>query len=130
MKIVVGYDMTDPAEKALTKAIEYAKDLKATLVLIASLVGGTKEDVEEINAYEKGLRLAHQRATSSGVTCEKHLLMRGNHPGEDLVGYAKETSADLIVIGIKKRSKVGKLMFGSTAQYVILACECPVLAVK
>ncbi len=130
MKIVVGYDMTDPSEKALAKAVEYARALNATLVLIASLVGGTKENVEEINAFEKGLRLAHQKATHSGVTCEKHLLMRGNQYGEDIVDYAREANADLVVIGIKKRSKVGKLMFGSTAQYVILSCECPVLAVK
>jgi nucleotide-binding universal stress UspA family protein len=130
MKIVVGYDMTDPAEKALTKAIEYARGLNAALALVASLVGGTKENVEEINAFEKGLRLAHQKATNNGVKCEKHLLMRGNQPGEDIVDYAREVDADLVVIGIKKRSKVGKLMFGSTAQYVILSCDCPVLAVK
>jgi nucleotide-binding universal stress UspA family protein len=64
------------------------------------------------------------------VKCEKHLLMRGNQPGEDLVAFAQENSANLIVIGVKKRSKVGKLMFGSTAQYVILESACPVLAVK
>ena len=130
MKIVVGYDMTDPAEKALTTALEYAKNLKAELILIASLVGGTKEDVEEINAFEKGLRLAYQKATERGVKCEKRLLMRGNQPGEDLVAFSKENRAQLIVIGVKKRSKVGKLMFGSTAQYVILEAACPVLAVK
>jgi nucleotide-binding universal stress UspA family protein len=130
MKIVVGYDMTEPAEKAFAGALEYAGNLKAQLILIASLVGGTKEDVEEINAFEKGLRVAHQKALASGVACEKHLLMRGRQPGEDIVAFARETSADLVVIGIKKRSKVGKLMFGSTAQYVILACDCPVLAVK
>jgi nucleotide-binding universal stress UspA family protein len=41
-----------------------------------------------------------------------------------------DVEADLVVIGIKKRSKVGKLMFGSTAQYVILSCDCPVLTVN
>ena len=130
MKIVVGYDMTDPAEKAFSTALQYAKSLNAHLILVASLVGGTKENIEEIHAFEKGLRLAHQRATKNEVECEKHLLMRGNQPGEDLVGFAKEKSAHLLVIGVKKRSKVGKLMFGSTAQYVILESECPVLAVK
>lgn len=130
MRIVVGYDMTDPAEKALLTALEYAKNLNAQLVVVASLVGGTKENVEEINAYEKGLRIAHQKVTKSGVKCEKHLLMRGNQPGEDLVVFSKENGANLIVIGVKKRSKVGKLMFGSTVQYVILEASCPVLAVK
>ena len=56
--------------------------------------------------------------------------MRGNAPGEDIVSFANESRADLIVIGVKKRSKVGKLMFGSTAHYIILEADCPVLAVK
>jgi nucleotide-binding universal stress UspA family protein len=130
MRIVVGYDMTDPAERAFRTAVEYAKGMQAGLVLIASLVGGTRENVEEINAYEKGLRLAHQQATDSGIPCEKHLLMRGNSPGEDLVLFARENAVDLIVLGVRKRSKVGKLMFGSTAQYVILEADCAVMAVK
>lgn len=130
MKILVCYDMTDPAEKAFGTAVKYAGEMKAKLVLIASLMGGTKENVEEINAFEKGLRQAHQKAVESGIHCEKHLLMRGNSPGEDIVAFAEEIGADLIVLGVKKRSKVGKLMFGSTAQYVILQADCPVLAVK
>jgi nucleotide-binding universal stress UspA family protein len=130
MKIVVGYDMTDPAEKALAVGLDYSKKFGATLVLIASLVGGTKEDVAEINAFEKGLRLAEKKAADKGVICEKHLLVRGNAPGEDLVSFARENGVALIVIGVKKRSKVGKLMFGSTAQFIILEADCPVLAVK
>jgi|MudIll2142460700_1097286.scaffolds.fasta_scaffold05651_4 nucleotide-binding universal stress UspA family protein len=130
MRILIGYDMTDPAEKALAVGLDYARKLGAKLILTASLIGGTKEDVEEINAFEKGLRLAEKKAKDSGVKCEKHLLMRGNAPGEDIVSFAKENRADLIVIGVKKRSKVGKLMFGSTAQYIILEADCPVLAVK
>jgi nucleotide-binding universal stress UspA family protein len=130
MKIVVGYDMTDPAEKALAVGLDYSKKLGAKLILISSLVGGAKEDVEEINAFEKGLRLAEKKVTDNGVKCEKHLLMRGNTPGEDVVFFAKENRVALIVIGVKKRSKVGKLMFGSTAQFIILEADCPVLAVK
>lgn len=130
MKILVGCDLTDTSEKALSTALEYAKQVQGKLILVASLVGGTKESVDEINAYEKGLRIGMQKVTKEGVSCEKHLLMRGKTPGEDLVDFAKENSANLIVIGIKKRSKVGKLMFGSTAQYVILEADCPVLSVK
>ena len=66
----------------------------------------------------------------AGVTCETHLLTRGFETGEDLVMLAKEQSADEIIIGIKRRSKVGKFIFGSTAQFVILDAHCPVLTVK
>ena len=61
------------------------------------------------------------------ISCKTHLLVRGLEVGEDLVQFAKDTDIDEIVIGIKKRSKVGKLLFGSTAQYIILHATCPVL---
>ena len=51
-------------------------------------------------------------------------------PGEDLVTFARENNVDEIIIGVRHRSKVGKLVFGSTAQYVILEAHCPVLTVK
>jgi nucleotide-binding universal stress UspA family protein len=56
--------------------------------------------------------------------------VRGLTPGEDLVAFARETNSDEIVIGVKKQSKVGKLLFGSNAQIVILAAHCPVVTVK
>jgi nucleotide-binding universal stress UspA family protein len=51
-------------------------------------------------------------------------------PGEDLVDFAKEQAVDEIIIGIKRRSKVGKLLFGSNAQYIIIKAPCPVVTVK
>jgi nucleotide-binding universal stress UspA family protein len=57
-------------------------------------------------------------------------LVRGLRPGEDLVQFAKENGIDEIIIGVRRRSKVGKLVFGSTAQYVILNAPCPVVSVK
>jgi len=50
--------------------------------------------------------------------------------GEDLVKFANENDIDEILIGIQKTSKVGKLLFGSTAQFVILEASCPVVTVK
>jgi nucleotide-binding universal stress UspA family protein len=51
-------------------------------------------------------------------------------PGEDVVQFATDNEIDEIVIGVRRRSKVGKLLFGSNAQYIILQAECPVVAVK
>ena len=51
-------------------------------------------------------------------------------PGEELVQFAVSNRIDEVIIGIRKRSKVGKLLLGSTAQYVILNAPCPVVTTK
>jgi len=57
-------------------------------------------------------------------------LISGLDFGEDIVEFAEQNKADEIIIGIRRKSKVGKLIFGSTAQYVILNASCPVVSVK
>jgi nucleotide-binding universal stress UspA family protein len=51
-------------------------------------------------------------------------------PGEDLVQFAKDNTVDEVVVGVKRRSKVGKILMGSTAQFVVLQAPCPVVTVK
>ena len=51
-------------------------------------------------------------------------------PGEDLVRFAQEQGIDEIVVGVKKTSAVGKILFGSNARYVILHAPCPVVSAK
>jgi nucleotide-binding universal stress UspA family protein len=53
----------------------------------------------------------------------------GNH-GEQIVDLAEEVSADLVVVGGRKRSPTGKAVFGSTAQEVMLSAPCPVTFVR
>jgi nucleotide-binding universal stress UspA family protein len=56
--------------------------------------------------------------------------VRGLDPAEDLLKVAEEVSAELIIIGLRRRSPVGKLILGSNAQRILLDAPCPVLAVK
>ncbi len=52
------------------------------------------------------------------------------NPGEDLIQFANENEIDEIIVGVKRRSNVGKLVFGSNARYVIMEANCPVVTVK
>ena len=130
MKIMVGYEHNNASEVSLKTAIEHARAFAAEVLLVTSMVSGDEPDIEAIAEAEKDLIKAKKYCEDAGVASETHLLIRGFEPGEDLVMFAQEQDVDEIIIGIKRRSKVGKFLFGSTAQVVILDAHCPVLAVK
>ncbi len=102
----------------------------ARLVVINSNRGGKDLDREEAARYEAELDAVRQSLTDAGVEHEVRQLVRGVEPAEDLVKVAEETSAELIVIGLRRRTPVGKLILGSNAQRILLDAPCAVLAVK
>ena len=130
MKILVGYDGSSSAKEALNLAKTHAKVFGASVAVVTSMEKGTEGQREEITEAEKLLEWAKTLFEENGITCDTHLLIRGLSPGEDIVEFAKENQADEIIVGVKRRSKVGKLLMGSTAQYVILQAPCPVVTVK
>lgn len=130
MKILVGYDGTNSAKEALNLAKSHAKAFGATVEVVTSMQTGTESERKVIEQAERGLAYAKSLFEDGGIECNTHLLIRGLSPGEDLVGFANENQIDQIIVGVKRRSKVGKLLMGSTAQYVILQAQCPVITVK
>jgi nucleotide-binding universal stress UspA family protein len=68
--------------------------------------------------------------TEDGPPYEAQLLLTDLTPGEQLVKFSEDEEVDLIFIGIVKKSKVEKFLFGSTAQYIILNAPCPVVTVR
>jgi nucleotide-binding universal stress UspA family protein len=130
MKLLVAYRASEVGEKVLALAIERARETAAQVYLVTSLVGGGDTPVETIEQAEADLDQAARLLADHGIAAETHLLIRGLSAGKDLVQFATEIGAGEIVVGIWKTSKVGKLLFGSTAQEVILKAGCPVLTVK
>ena len=130
MKILVGYDGTSAAKEALNLAKMHAKTFGATVDVVTSMEKGTEDQREDIEQAERGLEWAKSLFHENDIECNTHLLIRGMAPGEDIVEFAKENEVDEIIVGVKRRSKVGKLLMGSTAQYVILQAACPVVSVK
>ena len=128
MKILVGYK-GDNIDKALMDiAIKHAKAFEGEILIVTSMIDGDK--TSNIAEAEKSLERTKNQFNDFGVKSETHLLIRGLAAGEDLVQFAKEKGVDEIIIGVRSRSNVGKLVFGSTAQFVILEAHCPVLTVK
>jgi nucleotide-binding universal stress UspA family protein len=128
--VVVGYVPKPEGEAALRKAIEEAKLRDAKLVVVNSHRGGTEFDADASSQAEREMDSVRKIVEEAGVPYDIRQLVRGFEPAEDLISIAEANGADLIVIGLRRRSPVGKLILGSNAQRVLLDAHCPVLAVK
>ena len=128
MNVVVGYVPTPEGEAALSHALEEALRRDARLVLVNTSRGDAL--VDERYADETQLDAVRSRLAASAVVHEVVHAVRGWEAHEEILTVAHERRAELVVIGLRRRSPVGKLIMGSTAQRVILDAPCPVLAVK
>jgi nucleotide-binding universal stress UspA family protein len=130
MKILVGFDGSKVSEAVLKLAVQHAQAFDAQILLVLSMVGGPEVQRSDFEKAESELLSRKNQFRTKKIPCESLLSVRGLTPGEDLVRLAKEQKVDAIIVGVRRRSKVGKLVFGSNAQYVILNAPCPVVTVK
>jgi nucleotide-binding universal stress UspA family protein len=128
--IVVGYVAKPEGEAALRRAIDEAQLRDATVVAVISHKGGVGTEDDHMADEAADLKRLGDQLLEAGVPHEVRGLVRGNEPAADIIDVAEEYAADLIVIGLRRRSPVGKLLLGSQAQRVLLDANCPVLAVK
>jgi nucleotide-binding universal stress UspA family protein len=130
MKILVGFDSSNVSKEAISVAKQHADAFNAEIIIAHSMVGGPEVPRKDFEIAENNLEYEKTRLLDQKVSCQSILSVRGLEAGEDLVELANEYKVDEIIIGVRRRSKVGKLLFGSTAQYVILNANCPVISVK
>ena len=130
MTIVVGYVPRAEGRAALRRAAEEARLRQTKLVVINSNRGGRDLEDEDAIRHEQELAQVRSQLDNEGIDHEVRQLVRGLDPAEDLIAVAEETGADFIVIGLRRRTPVGKLILGSNAQRILLDAPCPVLAVK
>ncbi len=130
MKILIGYKGVNIGQDLLKLGAEHAKAFDATVLVVTSMLEGSEKDQEIILEAENNLDRAQVFFKAQDIACEKHLLIRGMEAGEDIVAFANEKQVDEIIIGVKSRSNLRKLLFGSTAQTVILEADCPVVTVR
>ena len=142
MNIVICYDGTKPAKAALNAGIQMCQAFKAKAQIVISVTieesqsekyEFTEDDSSKehkiINKARTILNQASNLMEKAQIPWKTHLLNRGLTPGEDFVSFGKEINANFIIIGVRQRSKLGKLLTGSTAQYTILKALCPVLTI-
>ena len=130
MKFLVGYSGSPLDERVLKQAQEHANVFKADIYIVNSLEQSSALEKAEIDKAEGELEYLRTPFNIDDINCETVVSVNYLSPGEDLVQFARDNDIDMMFIGIKKTSKVGKLVFGSTAQYVLLNAPCPVVAIR
>jgi nucleotide-binding universal stress UspA family protein len=123
-RLLVGTDGTEVSEQ-LVEYLDGRVSADDTVVVVNSLEGGDETSSDDIASGEEALDTLEDGLRDQ-ATIERHQFIRGNAPVEDMLEAADEHDIDEYVIGIRKRSPVGKMMFGSTAQNLLLEADLPV----
>ena len=129
-KIVIGFIDTPEGHAALDAAISESQLRDAELVVLHSMLGGSHEDADEYVSSAEAIEDAKQKLREAGVAFSAHEYVRGNTPAQDIMQAVEDYDADMIVIGIRKRSATGKILLGSNALDILHDTKVPVLCVK
>jgi nucleotide-binding universal stress UspA family protein len=127
--VVVGWINSPEGQAAVEAAVEEVRRRKGRLVVVHSSRGGD-EDPRTVIQTRDALADLEKRLGAEGLEVAVRDYVRGKDPADDLIDVADKDGAALIVIGLRRRSPVGKLLMGSNAQEILLRADCPVLAVK
>lgn len=131
MSIMVAYDGSEAAKQALALAKVHARALKDHIEVVRAEERSAGMQYSNIHQLEQNL----ENEIKSLMNGEKipfttTLLVSSDTAGEEIVRHLNVKNSQEIFLGIRRRSKVGKLLFGSTAQYIILNAPCPVVTTK
>lgn len=128
MTILVAYVPRPEGEAALDKGIEIASRRSERLVVVNASLGGHRIDpsMADTGTVER----IEARLAALGPDAEFHQFVRGKNAVDEIIDLVEALQVSLVVIGLRKRSAVGKLILGSVAQELLLSVPCPVLAIK
>lgn len=131
MRILVCYDNKPRGIAAIELAQDHAAKWQAEIDVVWAISRDKPLVQKQIQEFEEELE-AHvvQLFEGSAIKFTVHLLIDTIQAGEQIVNFAEQSNADMVVLGLRRRSMVGKVIFGSNAQYIIINAPCPVLTVK
>jgi nucleotide-binding universal stress UspA family protein len=128
MSILIGYVPTPEGEAALEAGLKEAQLRDTNAVILNSPRKGAP--VDPVLVPEDKVAELVRRARAAGVEAIVRQPGHTDDLTDEFIGLAEEIDASLIVIGLRKRSQVGKFIMGSHAQRILLQVDRPVLAVK
>jgi nucleotide-binding universal stress UspA family protein len=126
--VLLAYIRTPEGDAALAVAITEASRRETRAVVVN--VTRPAAEVDSPVSAEQNLDAVAARFAEAGVPVEVRQLPAGTDPADGVIAVATETGPDVVVIGLRRRTAVGKLIVGSTSQQILLGVDAPVLAVK
>ncbi|MEU1683729.1 universal stress protein [Micromonospora sp. NPDC005707] len=128
MTVLVAYVPTPEGDAALTAGLAEAARRRERLVVLNTPREGAPVSAEM--AAADAVRAMVERGAADGVAVEVRQHPHAGDLADEVVRVAESVDASVIVIGLRRRSPVGKLIMGSAAQRILLDADRPVLAVK
>lgn len=130
MTVAVAHQVSATARIALVQAVQEARFRETDLHVLHVVTAALDADIEE--SYRLGVSDEIERAVGSDteVSWKLHLRTVKADVGDAIVDLTNQLRPDLLVIGARPRSPVGKALLGSVAQTIILEASVPVLVVK
>ena len=134
-EIVIGYDGSDASKSALNQALDFAKALGDSLVIVfAAAPGGYGGG--EVPEQRRAVEEFGQKMTQEGVEIAKaagvdaKVEMLNEHPHEALITTAEKHGARMIVVGSHGESPLKGAIIGATPYKLVQLSEVPVLVVR
>ncbi|MCL5422354.1 MAG: universal stress protein [Nitrospirae bacterium] len=138
MEIVVAYDGSEQAVKALREAANMAEKMGASITVVTVVPDVCLGDVSEAECrtitriFEKDAKGSMKRVTdelaSRGITAE--FIIKHGSPAEKILEAAEGIGADLVVVGSHGKHGAEKYFFGSVSSRVVEHSKCHVLVIK
>ena len=126
--VLVGYVPGPEGDAALTQGAREAKVYGWRLVVVNTTRGDALVDERYLQA--DALAELQARVDALGLEAEVRQINAGHDIAEDLERIGDEVDAGLVVIGLRRRTPVGKLILGSASSRILLTSSRAVLAVK
>jgi nucleotide-binding universal stress UspA family protein len=129
MTVAVAHKVSDTSRAALSQAVREASQRETDLAVLHVV---DSIDADRTEAYRAGISDEIETVVGGppDVRWQLHLRTVDSDLGEALVTLTDDVGAELLVIGARRRSPLGKALLGSVAQTIILTANVPVLVVK
>jgi Universal stress protein UspA and related nucleotide-binding proteins len=135
-RILLATDLSPASEGATRQAIELARDLGSTLLIVSvidpavrGVPGGRVERMDQRRrAREDSAQALVIRGREAGVRVS--FLVWEGEPGPSIVDAATSEQVDMVIVGSHGRGSMGRLLIGSVSEYVVRQAPCPVLVVR